>query len=233
MKFFSIAIPTYEMKGMGVGFLEQSFQIFKNQTFKDFEIVVSDHSKDDGIKQLCEKWKDILDIKYFHNTKDVGSSSSNINNAILKSTGTWIKILFQDDFLYNEKALENTYNIVVSNSDKKWFASSCEHSNDGVTFYRHLFPRWDNRMLYGFNSISSPSVITIKNDSSKLLFDRDYIWLMDCDYYQRYFNGYGLPTIIPDITVVNRTWGSQLTNTIPDEVKKNEHFRILKKHRII
>jgi len=233
MIFFSIAIPTYEMKGKGVEYLRQSFQILKNQTFKDFEIVISDHSKNDDIKNLCEEWKDTLDIKYFQNTKDIGSSSSNINNAIINSKGEWVKILFQDDFLYNDQSLENTHKVIIENSDKKWFASSCEHSNDGNTFYRPLYPKWDDRMLYGFNSISSPSVITIKNDSTRLFFDKDYIWLMDCDYYQRYFNKFGLPTIIPDITVVNRTWGDQLTNTIPDSVKKNEHYQILKKHRII
>ena len=231
--FFSIAIPTYEMKGKGVEYLEHSFQILNNQTFKDFEIIISDHSKSDDIKLLCDKWKDILDVKYFHNKKDVGSSSSNINNAIVNSKGTWIKILFQDDFLYNELSLENTHKVIIENSDKKWFASSCEHSNDGVSFYKPLYPKWDNRMLYGFNSISSPSVITIKNDNSRLFFDKDYIWLMDCDYYQRYFNKFGLPTIIPDITVVNRTWGEQLTNTITNDVKNNEHYQILKKHKII
>ena len=151
----------------------------------------------------------------------------------MNSKGTWIKILFQDDFLYNELSLENTHKVIIENSDKKWFASSCEHSNDGVSFYKPLYPKWDNRMLYGFNSISSPSVITIKNDNSRLFFDKDYIWLMDCDYYQRYFNKFGLPTIIPDITVVNRTWGEQLTNTITNDVKNNEHYQILKKHKII
>ena len=58
--FFSIAIPTYEMKGKGVEYLEHSFQILNNQTFKDFEIIISDHSKSDDIKLLCDKWKDIF-----------------------------------------------------------------------------------------------------------------------------------------------------------------------------
>jgi hypothetical protein len=151
----------------------------------------------------------------------------------MNSTGSWVKILFQDDFLYDEFALENTHKIITENPDKKWFASYCEHSNDGVSFYRPFYAKWNDRMLYGVNTISSPSVITIKNDESRLFFDKNYIWLMDCDYYQRYFNKFGLPIIIPHITVVNRTWGSQLTNTIPNDVKENEHYQILKKHRII
>lgn len=233
MSFFSIAIPTYEMNGKGSEFLEHSLNILSNQTFKDFDVIISDHSKDDEIKNLCTKWKDNLNIKYYKNTIDIGSSSSNINNAILKSNASWIKILFQDDFLYNEYALENTHKSIINNSDKNWFASTCEHSNDGTSYYRLFKPVWNDKMIFGVNTISSPSVITIKNDSNKLLFDKNYIWLMDCDYYQRYFNKYGPPVFIDDITVVNRTWTNQLTNKIPIDVKKHEHIEILKKHMII
>ena len=40
----SIAIPTYESKGRGVEFLDDLFRTIEIQTFKDFEVVVSDHS---------------------------------------------------------------------------------------------------------------------------------------------------------------------------------------------
>ena len=46
----SICIPTYEMNGMGVEYLEYSFNILYSQTFKDFEIIISDHSESNLIK---------------------------------------------------------------------------------------------------------------------------------------------------------------------------------------
>ena len=233
MKFLSIAIPTYEMDGKGSEYLEFSFNKIKSQTFKDFEVVVSDHSKDNSIKDLCEKWSPVLDIKYLRNLIDVGSSSSNINNAIKNSEGQWIKILFQDDFLFDNESLMNTYNSIVSNNESKWFVSKCQHSNDGETFYRENIPSWNDRMLFGNNTISSPSVLTIKNDDSKLFFDNNYIWLMDCDYYQSCYNIFGLPIIINYVTVVNRTWSNQLTNKISEYVKSNEYLSILIKHKII
>ena len=76
MKFFSITIPTYEMKGLGVEYLEHSFNILNTQTFKDFEIVVSDHSVDDVIKSLCEKWSGLLDIKYHKNENKRGNDET-------------------------------------------------------------------------------------------------------------------------------------------------------------
>ena len=60
----SIAIPTYEMLGKGVEFLEYQFNIFLQQSFKDFEVVVSDHSLNESIKALCKKYKDTLNIIY-------------------------------------------------------------------------------------------------------------------------------------------------------------------------
>jgi glycosyltransferase involved in cell wall biosynthesis len=50
--FFSIAIPTYGYNGKGVEYLENNLNVLYNQNFKDFEVIISDHSKDN----LIEKW---------------------------------------------------------------------------------------------------------------------------------------------------------------------------------
>lgn len=230
-KFFSIAIPTYEMKGLGVEYLEFSFQKLSEQSFKDFDVVISDHSKSDDIKSLCDRWSDVLDIKYFRNTHKVGSSSANVNNAIKNSTGQWIKILFQDDFLYDYESLSIISNFISNNTNTEWIATSSEHSNDGVSMYRTIYPSWNDEMQFGKNSISSPSVITIKNRADKLYFDEDLIWLMDVDYYKSMFDLYGEPSYIYEVAVVNRTWSDQLSNLISDEIKSKELEIIKNKYK--
>ena len=40
----SVCIPTYEMRGFGAAFLKQCLDILKKQTFKDFDVVISDYS---------------------------------------------------------------------------------------------------------------------------------------------------------------------------------------------
>jgi hypothetical protein len=40
-------------------------------------------------------------------------------------------------------------------------------------------------------------------------------------------NKFGVPSILEDITVVNRTWGNRLTDTIQEDLKIKE-FNILK-----
>ena len=59
----SICIPCYEMNGKGVEFLNYSFEILKNQSYKNFEIIISDNSKSDVIENLCKNWNDKLNLQ--------------------------------------------------------------------------------------------------------------------------------------------------------------------------
>jgi hypothetical protein len=228
LPYFSIAMPVYEMKGHGVHFLDFSFKKFLDQSFKDFQIVISDHSLNKDISNLCFKWSKILNIKYIKFNEKRGSSSANINNAIKNSDGEWIKILFQDDFLFNENSLE-ILKISLEKYSPIWLASACEHSNDGEHMYKKFFPKWNDKIYHGVNTISSPSVITIKNKLNTF-FDEDLIWLMDVDFYQKMFNIYGLPLFINEITVVNRTWGNRLSDTISKVIKENEKNKLLNRY---
>ena len=157
--FFSIAIPTYEMHGFGTEYLSHSFSVLNKQTFKDFELTVSDHSRDNGIKDLCQIWKKELDIKYFRNDYKVGESSPNINNAIKQSTGEWIKLLFQDDFLYGASALENLKTHIDAGKKIRWIATACEHTCDGKHMQRPFYPSWNENIYAGVNTISSQNDI--------------------------------------------------------------------------
>ncbi len=225
--FFSVAIPTYGYNGKGTDFLEHSFNILVSQKFKDFEVVVSDHSVDDTIKNMCIKWKSKLNIFYIRNEKGRGIISPNLNSALQNCKGKWIKILFQDDFLFDTLSLEKQYNFIKSNNGMKWFATRFCHSSDGKNFYRDFYPQWVDNIWTGNNLIGCPSVITIKSDSL-LLFDENLNWLMDCEYYQRMFLKCGKPLVLGEFTVVNRTNQDRLTNSIPESQKISEYEKLNK-----
>ena len=99
--FISVAIPTYGYDGVGTELLEFNFSKLSVQTYKDFEVVISDHSVDNTIKDVCDKWKDRLNIRHSFNDRGRGVISPNINEAMKNCKGQWIKILFQDDFLFD------------------------------------------------------------------------------------------------------------------------------------
>ena len=224
--FFSIAIPAYGYNGKGVDFLNHSFKILTDQTIKDFAVIISDHSQDDTLKDLCDRWSNLLDIKYFKNELGRGFISPNLNNSLKNSNGKWIKILFQDDYLYNNESLQELKNFIDQESESIWIASSFWHTNDGKNLYRRLKPRWPTQPIWeGHNSIGCPSVIAIKNDNI-IYFDDDLNWLMDCEYYQRMFSIYGHPKILDLDMVVNRNVEDRLTNTISHEQRAYEYNKL-------
>lgn len=228
-KFFSIAIPTYGYNGKGSDFLEFSFNKLYNQSFKSFEIVISDHSTDNTIKDICDKWKDKLDIIHFFNENGRGIISPNINESMKNCNGKWIKILFQDDFMFDDLSLQKQYDYIQKNENLVWFFSQFYHSNDGVNFYRHYYPQWNNTVWSGNNTLGCPSGLTLKNNDL-IFFDEKLNWLMDCDFYQRMFLKHGEPSILNEITVVNRTWGNRLTDTISEQQKYDEFLIVKQKY---
>lgn len=227
--FFSIAIPTYGYDGKGVEFLDHNFEILSKQTFKNFEVVISDHSIDDTIKTVCNKWFGILNIKYFRNEHGRGMISPNMNIAMKRSIGKWIKVLFQDDFLFDNNSLQIQYDILNENQDIKWLISTFCHSNDGKAFYRFYNPKFVDNIWDGTNTLGNPSNLTVLN-KDLIYFDEELNWLVDCEYYYRLFLKYGKPTIIAPVTVVNRTHGTGLTDTTPQSVKDKELKMLIERY---
>lgn len=219
------------MHGLGEKFLRQSFDILTNQTFKDFEVIISDHSRTDVIKNLCDEYKGRLDIGYYRNLKNIGSSSANINNAIKKASGKLIKILMQDDFLYTNKSLEEIVQYFDMEIDH-WLITACEHTTDGINFYRPFYPKYHDKIHIGRNTISSPSVLTIKNDKP-LFFDEKLLQRTDGDYYKRCYDCFGEPKILNIINVVNRAGPHQVSNTmITESLQDTEYQYVLTKYHV-
>jgi glycosyltransferase involved in cell wall biosynthesis len=211
----SICIPCYEMHGKGGEFLSFNLSKILNQTYKNYEVVVSDHSVSNLIKDVCDHYSSMrMDIKYLKNELNRGNSSSNINNAILQSNGEIIKILFQDDFFFHSQSLEDIVSQ-FSEGGVNWMVTACCHSRDGVNFERDYYPRYTEDIMEGNNLISSPSVLSFLRDENITLFDEKLVWLMDCDIYKRLYLRYGDPLYLNSINVVNRTWDGQFNNHIP------------------
>lgn len=224
MIMLSVCIPVYEMGGLGKAYLKESLDILSSQTYKNFEVVVSDNSRNSEIEMLCAQFSAQLNILYVHNSTSYGISA-NTNNAIKNATGKIVKILFQDDFLYSKESLQCLVDAFDLQQDH-WLISASEHTYDGSKLYRPFYPKYHDKIFLGKNTISSPSVLTIKNDSP-LLFDEALTWLMDCDYYKRCFDLYGPPKILNKINVVNRTGMHQASSAIVDSKMRKKEFKYI------
>jgi glycosyltransferase involved in cell wall biosynthesis len=224
----SICIPTWEQYNKGVEFLKKNLDSILSQTYKNFNIIISDHSKNEDIKLLCEQYSDKIEIKYFKNERNYGNSPYNTNNSIINANGDIIKIMFQDDFFYQNNALE----LIVEkfkNDKCYWLVSGCNHtSNDGQSFFNFMVPYWNNKIPIGVNTISSPSVLAFRKNLN-VAFDDNLVMLMDCEIYYNFYTKYGLPTIIPETLITNRLHDNQISSKynldINDEINyvKNKY----------
>src|SRR5574343_1107092 len=204
----SICIPTYEMNGIASEFLSRSFNMLKKQTYKDFEVIVSDNSHYDDIKNLCiDPMYQTLNIKYFKNPR-IGLSA-NTNESMKKASGELIKILYMDDYFANENSLKD----IVDNVKGNWMVTGCGQDIGNGKIKKEYYPTYNKTIYMGKNTIGSPTVLTIKN-TDILFFDENLKWLLDCDYYKRLYDKYGEPSILNEINVVIGIGKHQTTSSI-------------------
>ena len=224
MDLISICIPTYEMHGKAKELLTRNFDMLKKQTYKNFEIIISDNSKDNTIQNLCEDLKyESLNIKYSRNSR-IGLAP-NINEAIKKASGKLIKILFMDDFFADENSLKD----ILDNFKGNWLVTGCGHDKGNGKIINTHFPVYNKNMHLGKNTIGSPSVLTIKNENI-FFFDENLSWVLDCDYYKRLYNRYGKPDILNKVNVIIGVGKHQTTNHLDNNIKQKEYLYIEKKY---
>jgi glycosyltransferase involved in cell wall biosynthesis len=226
----SICIPTWEQYGRGVEFLKNNFEQIIKQTYKNFNVIISDHSKDGNIKSLCDNYSSQIEIKYFKNENHLGNGPANTNNTIINADGDIIKIIFQDDFLYQDNALD----LIIKEFEDKdcnWLVSGCNHTHDdGKNFSNFMVPYWNDKIATGTNTISSPSVLSFRNDNP-CLFDEELTMLMDCEMYYQLYIRYGLPKIITDCLITNRMHQHQISSLYNKDMwSEIDHVRT--KHNI-
>lgn len=211
----SIVIPTYEMKGQGLIFLKRCLNSIENQIdidHKTIEIVVSDQSSNEVIEQFCNTHANT--IQYHRITTKRGIAAHNLNKGITHAKGQYVKILFQDDVLVENNYLSILRNI-IHQKNPDVILTGALHTTDGKTFTNPITPQNNSYFLFGNNTASSPSVITLKREvTTTLLFDEHLKMLFDCDFYYRLFNN-DRNTIVDDqIHIANGIWEGQAQHRI-------------------
>lgn len=208
----SIAIPLYVKDSVGVEYLRQAFDTIEKQTFKDFEVVISDHSKITDTIDLCEEYCTKFKINYiknFYGREIPHPGTVNSNVAIENCKGEYIKLLHCDDFFVDNFALEKIVKT-LDETKKKWLVCGFNHTTDGINFFNSKKPQYPNHLLVGNNLLGAPTNITVRNDC-QVYFDPDAMMSMDHEWYHRLRMEYGLPVFLDDILVTSRMRDDRLS----------------------
>lgn len=233
--FISICIPAYKR----VQYLSRLLDSILMQTFKDFEIVLSDDSDDDSVRDLCDKYMPELSIRYFRNKPSLGTPA-NWNFAISKANGEWIKLIHDDDWFASPDSLELFAASARSFNKKFIFSAYSNYFESEKRYEKEGFPfGWKRRIiqspvtLLAHNVVGPPSV-TLVHQSVREAYDERMKWRVDMDFYMQLLakekDYYRINKVLVNVGVSD----SQVTNScinVPS-VELPEGYLLLEKHGV-
>ena len=120
----SVCIPTYN----GAKYIAQTIESILNQTFTDFEIIVSDDGSSDKTLEIVGSFNDPRIVRIDRLSK-VGAEA-NWNNAVANASASLVKLVCQDDLLYPQ-CLE--VEVQTMSKSENQDVSFCFHLRDFVT----------------------------------------------------------------------------------------------------
>ncbi|WP_368834481.1 glycosyltransferase family 2 protein [Mycobacterium intracellulare] len=129
----SVGIPVYN----GGASLEQALKSICSQSFRDYEVIISDNASTDDTAQICREMVAINPrIKYFRQENNIGAAA-NFKFVLDKAVGEYFHWLAADD-TRSDNFLELNINFLEENVD--YVASTCPNrfmgqaEADNVTF---------------------------------------------------------------------------------------------------
>lgn len=106
----TVGIPVFN----GEKFLKRRLDSILNQTYKNFEIIISDNASTDGTSKLCQSiMHKEKNIQYYLQKKNIGLVD-NFNYLIKKANGKYLTIAAVDD-IWEPSFLEKNVNVLQSN----------------------------------------------------------------------------------------------------------------------
>jgi glycosyltransferase involved in cell wall biosynthesis len=229
--FISICIPAYKR----TDFLKRLLESIRIQSFRDFEVVITDDSPDSSVEQLTDSYLSTFNIKYFKNSQNLGTPA-NWNEGIRSASGKWIKIMHDDDWFSNKHSLERFAKEAQVHSGNFIFSAYTnyyldENRTETVTAdnFRLKQLKKNSAVLFASNVIGPPSVGMHRNDG-KHFYDKETKWLVDIDFYMRRLADEKFSFISESLVNVGLS-AEQVTQSCfrNAAVEIPEHFHVLKK----
>lgn len=183
----SICIPAYKR----VEFLKRLLDSIAIQNFKQYEVIITDDSPDDSVKNFVATYSGIETMHYFRNANTLGTPE-NWNESIRKANGTWIKLMHDDDWFANENSLGEFMDAIAKSKGCSFIF--CAHNNVDVSSHKNVpvylgfigkfLLRQSPLNLMKRQYVGAPSNTLIRKDIG-LLYDRRFKWVVDFEYYIR------------------------------------------------
>lgn len=223
----SIVVPV-AISGRDDGLrLNRLLDSIASQSFSDFEIVLSDDSPSGVVEDLLSLRTETMDLHYWRNPHPLGNSSVNQNFAISRATGTFIKVMHQDDFFVSPSSMGAIAELVLQGDLPFW-------GSVGFVKFDELTESFSEPIKPSLNTtLGPPSCVFFKNEPGVTpLFDESLVFCNDHDLYQKLLWKFGMPAIIPEPLVAIGIHSSQVTEKLSRDRVKAEQALVLARQRV-
>jgi glycosyltransferase involved in cell wall biosynthesis len=225
--YFSICIPTYN----SVFFLEKVLNSIRNQTFKEFEIIISDDSKSSTVEDYVNKRiRDFEHLHFFKGPKN-GCSTANWNNALNISKGRYRILMHHDDYFNSNIDLESLHKVIEENNLPEILFLSFQNERKAQKLYYGKYILGDlldsPRDLLFVNYFSSPSCL-VMSDSVSERYDANLKWLVDVEFYYRLVKKYSNLVLVDSIFVIIGGGQDRITHHVTTKLILDEYYYLLK-----
>lgn len=110
--FFSVIVPIYNAEDT----IENCLESVRNQTFKDFEVIMVNDGSKDSSEKICKKYESI-DKRFRYLFQENKGVSVARNVGIKESKGEYLTFVDSDDFYYRT-FLESFYSLINKYPEK-------------------------------------------------------------------------------------------------------------------
>lgn len=212
----SIVIPVYNAEK----YLEQCLNSIKNQTYKNFEVILVNDGSDDNSENICKSFSE-EDARFKYFTKSNGGASSARNFGLDNVTGDYITFIDADDWV-DENHLEVLINNIKDNNSDMAI-SSIKKFDMSNNFHFRMYSNQEKYLL-NFGKMSKdellvklPKLILASNSYkiavSKLFkkelvtdvrFDESIVYGEDLEFFFKIYNNINSISYIDEVTYVYR-----------------------------
>lgn len=238
----SVCIPTFNQWV----FFKRCIDSVVSQTFRDFEIIITDDSRTGIIKEFIDTYDfKSIPIVYLQNEIQLGAPA-NWNKAISLARGKYIKVLHHDDWFTYSNSLEVLVLLMENNplaglgfvATKNILLSSGEYVNTNKPTCQEIqkIEVLPISLLDG-NKIGAPSAtIFRRNDLNYIFFDEKLVWHVDSEAYINLLLKHKSSIAYDELDAISSGISDfQITRKCEFDVSINvfEFFYCLKKHNAL
>jgi glycosyltransferase involved in cell wall biosynthesis len=238
MPSVSVIIPSYNHER----FVAECINSVLNQTFQDFEIIITDDASTDRTVEIIERFDDPR-IKLFKHSKNQGVSVA-ANNCIRHASGKYISWLSTDDAWYPEKLelqvryLDEHSEVGVIFGKADWIDEAGNLITDSSFPYLNIFnvpnrPRveWLRHFFLVGNCLSLPCSLIRKECFEKVgMFDPRYAKIPDLDLWIRICFEYDI--VILDRKLIRNRWIGDESNASGSTIRNRIQVQFEHRHSL-